>query len=488
MNKLLEALNEQQNLTLTENGAVSYKSTKNSILDMFALGGSYRNRNDNEIINLFSKAFAADGLLATKCLFYLRDITEGQGERRFFRVCYNYLANTFPEAVILTMEHVPTFGRWDDLFCLFGTPVERYLLKFLEATLVGDYFAALEDRPVSLLAKWLPSENASSKDTKALANVIRKHLKLSHKKYRQLLSMLRKQIRLVETAMSQNKWEEIDYTKIPSIAGFKYRNAFARHDWERYTEVMSNKSTKVNATVLNPMNIAKSAFIAKASYEEKLSLQKYWDNLKDYYNGREENGIAVVDVSGSMWGDPLYAAVGMGAYIAERGGGAFKNHFITFSTNPSLVEIKGNNIYDKFQNMGNAGWGMSTNISAVFDLLLKTAVKKNIPQEEMPKRIYVFTDMEFDYGSCQDLKEGHTEKSLFDEIGMKWKSEGYELPQLIFWNLNARHDLIPALDGKFAYVSGRSLNIMETLFSGKNGWDLCLEKLLSKRYDVINAH
>jgi hypothetical protein len=268
---------------------------------------------------------------------------------------------------------------------------------------------------------------------------------------------------------------------------------------ERYAAFMSDKKTKVNASILTPVEIAHQIFSyrwSKPSMTERQAWQKYWDNLKDYYGGREEPGIAVVDVSGSMYGTPLEAAVSMGAYIAERGKGPFQNHFITFSGSPELVEFEGVDIFDKFQRASNANWGQNTNIEAVFDLLLRTAVRNHTRPEDMPRTLYIFSDMEFDramyageishdiWGYHSTL-DHHGIETVIEAQARKWAARGYKIPRLIFWNLDARHDNIPAIGDGFSYVSGFSMNMVECILSGKDGWDLVLEKLNSDRYARI---
>ena len=230
-------------------------------------------------------------------------------------------------------------------------------------------------------------------------------------------------------------------------------------------------------------------------------IQKYWDNLKDFYNGREENGIAIVDVSGSMSGTPMEAAVSMGAYIADKAHGPFANHFITFSSHPQLVEFTGIDIVDKFNRCIRADWGMNTNLKAVFDMLLRIAKSKNVKPEDMPTRLYIFSDMEFDecvsfdilskkaslwntYDTCDSIDEINSD---LEKIKKEWNNAGYKMPSVIFWNLNARHNNIPAIGDGFSYVSGFSPIMIEQILGGKDGYDLMLEKLLTDRYKNIVA-
>lgn len=353
----------------------------------------------------------------------------------------------------------------------------------------------------SLVFKWLPSENASSEKTKELARAIRKSLDITSKQYRKLLSWGRERINVLERLMSSNQWDKIEFDRIPSRAGLIYKNAFARHDIlkAKYEHFMQDKSTKVNAKDLYPHEIAHRAFHTSYSDDvNRLALQKYWDNLPDYYGNKKENGIAVVDVSGSMSGQPMEVAVSMGAYIAEKAHGPFANHFITFSARPELVKFEGVDIVDKFNRCVRADWGMNTDLKAVFNMLLDTAVKNHIKQEDMPERIYIFSDMQFDKCVTIDTRErdpwcvhyAYPSQSDIDTMmeaeKKKWTRYGYKLPSVIFWNVNAAFkNNIPAIGEGFSYVSGFSPVMIETILSGKDGIDLMLEKLNSERYKMI---
>ena len=503
MNKFLNGLTDATNFTYTENGNLTHKTSKSDLLDMFAMGGAMRQRSDVDIILMFRKALAENEVYALKCLFYLRDVRGGQGERRFFRICMKDLAINNTEAARRNMKHIAEFGRYDDLYAFVGTPLETEMFAFIKEQLALD----LECKTPSLLAKWLKSENTSSKESRRLGAKTREALGMNHKQYRKTLAHLRTKINVLEKLMSENRWDEIEFDKIPSKAGLIYKNAFAKHDVERiqaqattYEEFAKSKDTKVNTAVLNPVDIADQIFHSWRPTEvERLMWDKYWANLKDYYNGREENGIAVVDVSGSMSGQPMNAAVSMGAYIAERGKGPFANHFITFSANPQLVKFEGIDLYDKFRRAQGADWGMNTNIEATMNLLLHTAIQNGCTQEEIPSRVYIFSDMEFDacvstgpvsrdpygWGRNQQSLPMAKANTYFESLKEEWARHGYKLPNIIFWNLRSAHDNIPAIGEGFSYVSGFSMNMIECILSGKDGYDLMMLKLDSERYSII---
>ena len=496
MNEFLKNLKTDTNYGYTENGGIKHTSTLNKVLDMFAMGGSMRNRSEDDIIAMFAAAYDEDPTLALKCLFYLRDVRGGQGERRFFRICLKWLANDNPEEVENLIRFIAEYGRYDDLFELFNTPCE--------AAMIGYIYFVIHRNEDHLIYKWMPSINASSKSTKERGRKFAYEFGMTEREYRKMLTEGRKACNLVESLMSQNHWDQIAFDKLPSRAGLLYKRAFMRREETkaRYAEFMSNKDTKVNASVLNPVEIAHQIYDYrgyKPLATERQAWQKYWDNLKDYYCGREEPGIAIVDVSGSMWGQPLEAAVSMGAYIAERGKGPFKNHFITFTDIPELVEFSGRDIYDKFMRARGAEWGGSTNIEAVFDMLLNTALQHHTPAEDMPKTLYIFSDMEFngcitagvpsrDRWSYGARVIGRNQiDTVIEAQARKWQTYGYTIPRVIFWNLDARHENIPAIGKGFSYVSGFSMNMVECILSGKDGVQLMLEKLHSDRYaDIIS--
>lgn len=501
-NKLLEGLKDEENITLTENLAKTYKSTKSDVLDFFSMGGALRTRDESQINSLFSKAFAEDKLLALKALFYLRDIRGGQGERRTFKSILNFLGDNHPHYIIKNIEHIPFYGRWDDTYALKGTRSEQVMADFLFDQFDLDMLILKKDKgAVSLLGKWLPSENTSSKKTKKLARFLRHKWGLSSKEYRKALSALRKRIDIVERYMCSNEWKAIDYAKVPSRAAFIYRRAFKLHDPEGYEDFLNavEKGEKeIKAATLYPYDIVR-AIATKQKYDRTLDLQ--WKNQTDWLDGRQENSIVVCDTSGSMgtFGshgyrspEPIYISVGLAMYFAERNTGPFHNHFITFSAQPHLQEIKGMNIYEKLMNLSRAHWDMNTNIQAVFDLILKTAIANKVSQDEMVKKIYIISDMEFDaaqgYGSYS-YRSYRGQKTNFEMIRKKYEMAGYELPLLVFWNVDSRQNNVPvtANEDGVLLVSGSSPSIFKTLMSGKSytPYDMMLEVLNSARYDRI---
>ena len=512
-NRFVTALDNKQNLTYTENGARTYKSTMNGLLDLFSLGASYRTRSDVDCINLFKKAFEENETYAMKCLFYIADIRGGQGERRFFRIIAKWLAHEHPEVMRRNLKYIPEYRRWDDLYTFVGTSLEKDAFEIMRKQLALD----VQSKTPSLLAKWLKSENTSSNESRRLANKTRIYLGMSHREYRKTLSILRGRIRVLEKLMSAGKWDEIEFDKIPSRAGMIYRNAFARHDIERmkserevvsYEDFAKDKTTKVNAKALYPFDVTKQAMAfgnwgyfynyGRKSQDlndtERLIVNKYWENLEDVFNGYNYNGICVCDTSGSMYGDPLAVAISIAMYCAEHNTGDFANHFFTFSTNPTFVKIEGVDFVDKVNRIAQADWGGSTNIEAVFDKMLHIAVENHLSQDDIPKGVIVVSDMEFNSCVCGELVSGDrwsrhrvpANETLFETIEKRWNAAGYRLPTLTFWNVNARNDRIAMRkEGHVNFVSGMSPTIFTQVMTGKDAISLMMDTLDAERYSVI---
>ena len=509
MNKFMNGLTNATNFTYTENGAVTHKTTKSSLLDMFAMGAAMRSRSDADIILMFRNAFAENPVYALKCLFYIRDVRGGQGERRFFRICMQDLAKNNTEAAKRNLQHIPTFGRWDDLYVFVDTPLENDAFAFMKEQLALD----VECKTPSLLAKWLKSENTSSKESRILGNKTRVAFGMNHKQYRKTLAVLRERINVLERLMSENRWDEIEFDKIPSRAGLIYKNAFARHDLEReqseknvttYAEFAKSKETKVNAKALYPYECVAEALklFRTGSYwnmrelpamddTNRLMVNKYWDNLTDYFNGATFNGIAVVDTSGSMVRNdaaaPINVAISLGLYCAEKAKGPFAGHYISFASRPQLIKTEGVDFADKVQRIYKTNLVDDTNIEATFDLMLNTAIQNGCSQDDLPQNVIIISDMEFN--SATGWRSNFTTnnaETLLEGIAKKWAAHGYEMPHLIFWNCDARQNNIPMIgNGRISYVSGMSPTIFETIMSGKTGYDLMMEKLNTERYAVI---
>ena len=383
------------------------------------------------------------------------------------------------------MKYIPEYRRWDDvIYSLIGTPIEYKMINFIKTQLNED----ITCKTPSLLGKWMPSENASSAETKRVANIIRTNMGISHKQYRKLLSTLRQRINIVERLMSENRWDEIEFDKIPSKAGIIYKNAFARRDIiaKKYETFAKSSDTKVNAATLYPYDVVNKAATANSSVDRAI-VEKYWNNLPDYLNGAPLKMMCVVDTSGSMtWGigtRPIDVAISLGMYCAERIGGPFKDHFITFSRNPQLIKFEGVDFVDKVKRVIRRNECSNTDLLATFALLRRMA--KQSKPEDVPETIVVISDMQIDSGSY--FKSKNYVLTEMESERIKWEAEGLKMPHLVYWCVNSSDNTILDAGPNVSYVSGCSPVIFKQVITGKTGWDLCLDAITAERYANISV-
>lgn len=496
---MLNQLKQATNKTTTTNGAVTNVTSNSHLLDFFAQGGAMRNSSENEIRQVFSKAFSENPEYALKTLFLHRDIREGNGERRLFRICTKWLSETDLKALEALIPLIAEYGRYDDVVELLDTEAQGKAGQVLAKQLTEDVANLNDGKSISLLAKWLPSENASSPLTVSRARKLIKGLGITPKQYRKTLVALRSKINILETNMSQQTWDNVDYSSLPSQAMMKHRQAFHRNDEAKFTSyldslVKGDKGVKVNAGALFPYQIVEKV-MEKTRYswhsnitpQERVLFDQQWKALPNRIEGAD-NSLAVVDVSGSMSGMPMNVAISLGMYVAERNEGAFHNHFMTFSSRPQLVEIVGKDIVEKVSNMSKADWAMNTDLEAVFNLVLNTAIQNNMPQSQMPSRLFIISDMQFD--RC--VRFSGAELTFFQSMRAKFAQAGYALPKLVFWNVNARMGQSPVEKDTpdVQLVSGFSQNLFKAIMesSSTNPYDMMMETLDSERYAQIKHY
>ena len=488
---MLNALTCESNLTYTENGALTHRSSGSDCLDFFAVCGALRNADENEIVRRFLLAYAENPDTAMKTLFYARDIRGGLGERQLFRCILRYLAYTKTSSVLKNLPLIAEYGRFDDLLILLGSPCEDELIRYLRAQLDDDLAAMEAGESCSLLAKWLPSVNTSSYKSREKAKKLCRLLGMSEKKYRQTLAKLRAHIDIVESRLCKKDYS-FDYTQVPAGALFKYRQALLRNDGERYSDYLTavrEGRKKMNTGTLYPYQIVCSAM---DQYDPDMirSLDTTWNALPDYCDGR--NAIAVIDGSGSMYSDygsgmlPITVALSLGIYFAEHSKGPFANHFITFSKTPKFVKIKGDTIAGKVRYCMSFDEIANTDLYAVYRLILRAAVKHRIPQEKLPELIYIISDMEFD-----DATNGSEDEITVHEKAKKlYAKYGYKLPQVVYWNVCARTEQVPVTmsESGTALVSGSSPILFRQMMEQDISPFTMMEKILaSERYAPVSA-
>lgn len=458
MNQLVNAT--RQSDAVTANGAVTHSTSLNYCLDMFFLAGASRNIPEKDIILLFERAHAENRDLAYKVLFWARDARGGAGEKRFFQVIMKHVHKHYNDEYEQLVIHVPTFGYWKDIFNIEQPTKDN--LMWLRCRLE-------EDPNANLLAKWFPRKGP-------WFVAMHKQLGFTPKQFRQkLVSMTN----VVETKMCAQQWENINYAQVPSVAMNTYRNAFTLRDSDRFRQFIidvNEGKSKINASVLFPHLLYK----AIRTGEDAEAVEAQWNALPNYMEGSTERIIPVCDVSGSMSGLPMDVSISLGIYISQRNEGAFKDAFLTFSESPRMNYLKGS-LSQRMRQLEDSDWGMSTNLQATFDLILNSALREKISEDEMPTKILIISDMEFDQADS-----GNTN---YDAIKQKYSDAGYNMPQIVFWNVNGRLGNVPvnASNANVGLVSGFSPSILKSILKGAiyTPTQLMLDTIDTARYSDI---
>lgn len=483
----IESLEKQINTVLTENGDKAYITSGSYCLDYFALIGGLR-YNYSEIISVFLKAFYEDKILAIKLLFFTRDIRGGLGERNSFRMILNFLACFYPSIANQIISYIPEYGRYDDYLVCLNTPIHDDVIKLLKEQLDEDIRRIDEGKEISLLAKWLPSINTSSKEKVRMAKQLAKEFNMSEGEYRKTLSRLRKG-RIIENYLREKDYS-FDYQKQTSQSLLKYRGAFLRNDLVRYLEFIDNANlgnVKMNTSTIYPYQVISPILMVPGdvkSKEQRHILNTTWNNLPRINTDRRT--IVVRDGSYSMYrfnsGAPINIATSLAILFSEQLPEPFKNHFITFSANPRLIKLPDSDIYDKVLHALMFDEAENTNISKVYQLILDIAQSGNVLPENMITQIIIISDMEFD--SCVEDENSYT---VFKR---KFEKLGYKLPQVVFWNVAARGIHVPVTnkESNVILVSGSSAKIFEMVansqFDDKSAYDFMLEVL--KKYSEFD--
>tara|TARA_R100001594_G_scaffold22321_4_gene43261 strand:+ start:22402 stop:23835 length:1434 start_codon:yes stop_codon:yes gene_type:complete len=475
---LIDAI--QQRDTKTQNGMTTNSSSLNHCVNLFFQIGAMRGMDKKRLFAKVSKAFNEDPLTTIKIIFWARDVRGGAGERQIFRDCLSWLCDNRKEVLNNNIHLISEYGRWDDVLTLVGSQNCWYSALDLIKT-------ALENKD-GLCAKWMPRKGDK-------ANIIRRYLKLSPKKYRKLLVKL---TNVVETKMCAKDWKSIEYSKLPSLASSRYQRAFMKNDeirYEEYKDSLLDGKTKINASAVYPYDIIKSI----KHGGEKVVAQAQWESLPNYMEGISERVLPVVDVSGSMETPAgnngnvtcMDVSTSLGMYISERNEGVFKNAFITFSSKPQLQLLEGS-LTDKLNQLERADWGMNTDLQSTFKLILNQAVKHNVPVSEMPTKVLILSDMEFDQAISENWDDVSEWNPTAQEMikGM-YEEAGYEMPGIVYWNIQSRQDNVPTRFDEMgtALVSGFSPSIMKTILSCEEltPYKMMIETIGSTRYESITV-
>lgn len=506
MQKIKEVLNNDYNTSVTENGAIGYRTAGKALLDLNFAVSSFRNMAPQAIADKFVYAYYENPLLALRWFFYAGDVRQGLGERRLFKTIFIYLAQNHIEIARALMPLIPEYSRWDVVVALMESPLANDAAAMLLKQIQEDKLCMEQGKSISLCAKWLPSENASSEQTRRMARILARKFSMTNQQYRKMLSSFREYLNVVEVKMSSGKWADIDYETVPSRANLIYNKAFLRNDEERrrkFLEGVKSGEKEIHAGVLYPHDIVHSYF-QQGTHQWQLvlgsvdtTLEELWKALPDYVQGAG-NTLCIADGSGSMTSTVsgsnvscLDVANALAIYFSERCTGQFRDCYITFSQRPQLVDLsQAKTLHDKIEIALHHNEVANTNIEAVFELILDTAVKGHMPQEELPANLLILSDMEFDMATQCNNRQGNPDQKLFDMFANKYAAHGYRLPRLVFWNICSRTNTVPVRENALgvALVSGFSPIIANMVLSNEiNPYKMLVEQLSSPRYDAVEA-
>src|SRR5574344_111042 len=512
-------LTNSKNQTKTHNGADAYKETLNYFLDIFSDATSIRQEflnNDKDSLRKFKEILKLDEKMAIKLLFYLRDVRGGQGEKLVGNMFLITLANEAPDTFCKIVNLIPHFGSWKDVVYILSKTENKKskgsLLSLIYQEFNKDEHYLLLEKlclphdNISLLAKWLPSVHTKDKDMKRALNIIvRSIFKGNVVDYRKRVSALRKHLNLFETKMTDRNWSEVEYSKVPSRAMYKHTKAIYRNDEDNYNKFLEKVSTgdlKMNASTLNPYDLSKrlNKVFTYGLFSDKEDIEREcnycnvaWDSLPKLSEvANAKKILPLIDVSGSMEGTPMDVAIGLGIYVAEQNTNVFKDAFITFESNPSLVDLSDcDNFSEKYRKTKHASWGGSTDFGKAMKLILDTAIKNKVPSSDMPEYLLILSDMQFNnanhYGApFQATHEKYTEL---------YNKNRYKLPTVIYWNLEMYDSKFPVVHDELGSIllSGYSPSVLNIILSGQleeldniTPYSTMLTVLNSERYAIVD--
>ena len=485
-----EAAKNNSIFTRTENGAVALNTTGDARLDLFGTIGALRGAEKERINRLFAEAYRQDPLFATKIAFYGRDVRGGLGERETFRTILREMAMFHQEALRPNLDLVGVYGRYDDLYCLIGTPLEAEMWKTMKAQFEEDRRNLKDGKSISLLAKWIKTADASSENTRKLGILTAQKLGYDVYTFKRIVRAMRRKIGVTESLMSAGRWDEIQYSAVPSRAMMIYRNAFQKHDEDRYVQFVQKAVTgeeKIHSAALFPYDIVEKVMTwadwNHYRINEDPALEAQWRQLPDYV-GEGINALVIADTSGSMHGRPMATSVGLAVYFAERNTGAYHNMFMSFSGTSRIQVLRGETLAQKISSINMNDWEGNTNLEAAFRHVLEIAVNNRVPQEEMPKSLIVISDMEIDF--C-----GSREWTFYEQMSLEFMRYGYQIPNVIFWNVSSRNDVFHADRKRMGVqlVSGQSASVFRQVMQnvGLNPVEAMEKVINSERYEAITV-
>lgn len=488
--------------SFTENGALSLSTTGSARVNLF-----FKLTRDAYINSLFynwiESSWNEDPLDTMKTLFHGRDARGGKGDRKSFIMAMGYIYSKHYDWWKANIEIVPIYGRYLDLIELYVVDNNLTIANIICEQLKKDLDDMNNGKSISLLAKWIPSEGKKwNRKNNILGDICRILFKvkdydiINNWHYKELrtkyLTPLRAYLNIVESYMCSGRWEDIDFSKVPSVAMHRLKNAFARNAHDAFTEwkkKLIKGQVKVNSSQIDIHKLVKQCMVLH-SQDEVIEAQ--WKDIltKTKALGTLENTIVLSDVSGSMDGTPMEVSIALGILISSITAEPFKNTIITFSESPTVHIIPEDyeTLFDKVNSVKNMSWGYNTDLNAVFTLILDRAIHYNLSQDTMPKRIIILSDMQFDeaVGLCDNSK------TIFDEIDNMYLQAGFKRPDIVFWNLrsNTTSDFpVEYTTNGVALVSGYNVSIIKSLLESDNftPYNVYRNIIDNPRYDLIKS-
>ena len=418
--------------TSTTNGALQHESSGNKCLDLFSVIGNLRNCSRTDILERFEQAFNENMELATQVAYWARAARQGSGEKNTFYTILDEIAKSSPDFVSDNANTLALLGYYKDLLRYFHIP-----------GVVSSFAQSIKSKD-RLACKWAPRKGEN-------ARKLRDELGFTNKQYRKWIG---EHSETVEDLMSNKLFSSVNYSSVPGGAMRKYKEAFMKRDLARFDEWKNDKTMTASVSATYPHQV-----IEVASGDEALA-DKMWNSLEDFVT-EGENILPMIDTSGSMFGGPLEIAISLGMYLAEKNKSEFQDTFLTFSESPELVRLEGGTVAERMRNIEQANWGMNTNFTKAYHLILQTAVTYNVDKNSMPTMLLVLSDMQFDESQDDGVSKVH-----FDDIKAKFEQSGYKMPKLVFWNLNSyRGNQSTMNEDGVCMVSGFSPSIMKAILS-----------------------
>lgn len=474
MNAFVTSLNQAQ-FTVTENGMGALTNSNNKLVDLFYKVGASRGK---DLTADFAAAYAENPSLAARLALWARDVRGGAGERQHFRNFMLFLEKSNPDLAVSMLPLVPEVGRFDDLF-IFVTD------KVFDAAAVVWFSHIAEGN--KLAGKWAPRKGT-------VAERLAKIFNLTPKLYRKMIVRCSD---TVEQRMCANKWDDINFSHVPSLASKLYAKAFAKHttQYEKYKEALRAGNAKVNASAIYPHQVVE--FLNNST--DAIVPQAMWNALPNYIGNASI--LPMVDVSGSMVCPAggtkttcMNVALALGLYCSDKNTGSFKDVILTFSASSKLVSLKGN-LNSKLHQLKALEWGMNTNFESAMEAILNHALKNKVPQKDMPKILLVLSDMQFDAATRQeaDYSYGFTRRpakvvTSMDVIRTQYELSGYEMPKVVYWNLlDAGNAPVTFNQSNTALVSGFSPALLKAVLSNNletfTPENVMMEAIMSSRYN-----